>query len=419
MLWTRKGGFIIFFGIFCLFFGLLTDDFQFIVLSLFIFTFFMLVLVMPRPRVSLKRKISNPVMFENNELKVHLKISRDQVGYGNVEVYDRIPEYSELKDGINNMIYNPTAKSNLNYRVKFPLRGYYSIGPTKVRISDHFNYFYKDHTLLEKQPISVFLRVPGLKEFKFKSKRDIHFPGELLTRRPGASTEFLNIRDYIKGDPFKKINWKVYARKRELMVNEYEKENICDTVLFVDARSISNIGSVLDNSLETSIKLATGIANFLILNRNQIGVVVYSDSVKVLPPKPGLRQRDEIIRFLTGVYPRGWTEFNVALYYARPYIKSKTTIIIISNLEFDNSFIKSVQELASLNHRIMIISPSAIDYEIRTAEFPGPFEKVNFMKEYRQNYLTKLRGFGVDLVECTPEDSIENIVHNVSKEILR
>ena len=91
-------------------------------------------------------------------------------------------------------------------------------------------------------------------------------------------------------------------------------------MVFLDARNICNIGTIKENTLENNIKLTLAVANFLILRRNQVGTVVYNDQVKVLPPKPGVRQRNEILRFLTGTYAKGWMQFNAALYYARPYI---------------------------------------------------------------------------------------------------
>ncbi|WP_455392835.1 DUF58 domain-containing protein [[Eubacterium] cellulosolvens] len=418
-MWTRKGGLIIFLGIISLLLGMILADFQFMILAIIIFTFFLLVITLPKPAIELDRTVLNPLLFENNNLRVNLRIKKVRDGYGTIEVFDRITHYSKLTEGINNMVYNPTGLERLGYSLNFPLRGYYSVGPTKVRISDHFNYFYTDQELKEKQLISVFPRTPGLKDFKMKSKRYIHFPGDFLTRQPGTSTEFYNIRDYIKGDPFKKINWKVYARKRELMVNEYEKENICDTVIFLDARSFSNIGSIQDNALETGIKLTLGIVNYLLLHRNQLGLVVYNDQVRVLPPKYGISQRNEIIRFLTGIYARGWAGFNIALFHARPFIKSKTTVIIISNLEYDNSFLAAVQELAAFNHKIMIISPASMAYEIAASDYTGPTERLELNKLHRENFILHLRGMGIDVIECTPEDSIDEVVTRISREIVR
>jgi uncharacterized protein (DUF58 family) len=289
----------------------------------------------------------------------------------------------------------------------------------KARIADHFNIFVDNQELLEKEHLSVFPRISGLKAFNFKSKKNIHFPGEFLTSQAGASTEFYNIRNYQKGDPFKKINWKVFARKRELMVNEYEKENICDTILFLDARSISNIGSVTMNALETNVKLALAISNFLILHRNQVGMVMYNDRVKVLPPKAGLRQRNEILRFLTGVYAKSWTGFNVALDYAKPYIKAKTTLIIFSNLDYDHTLYKSIQEQIAFNNRVIIISPSSLEFELKTAEYSGPFERVNLFRMSRQNFIDELRDLGALIIQYAPDDALEEIIEKVSLTILR
>jgi hypothetical protein len=106
MMWTRKGGLIIFLGIICLLLGLIMADFQFMVLAILIFTFFLLVSTMPRPEIEVEREVSNPLLFENGNLKVDLRLKKVREGYGTMEVFDRITSYSELKHGINNMVYN-------------------------------------------------------------------------------------------------------------------------------------------------------------------------------------------------------------------------------------------------------------------------------------------------------------------------
>ena len=417
--WTRKAGLFLFFSIISLIFGLILPDFQMIILALLLFTFFLLVLIIPRPMITVKKKISDNTMFEDGDLEVNLQLTKTESGYGSIEVYDRIPVYSELTNGYNCMIFNPEVEQRLDYNAKFPLRGYYSIGPTRVRITDHFNLFYEDQILIEKEPITVFPEVTGIKDFKFKSKKNIHFPGDFLTTQAGSSNEFYHIRDYIKGDPFKKINWKVYARKRELMINEYEKENICDSFLFIDARAISNIGTLKENTLEYGIKLSLGLAHYLILRRNQVGVVVYNDRIQMVPPKPGMRQFNEILSFLTGVYPRGWLDLNTAINYATPYLKSKTTIIIFSILDYDQSFLNATQLLAAQDFKIILITPSAVEFELNAVNYDGPMEKVNLTKLSKQCYLSELRGLGVKVIEYRPEENIGDVLDDISQNILR
>jgi uncharacterized protein (DUF58 family) len=418
-MWTKKAGLIIFLGVLSMFFGLIISDFQLVFLALVIFCFFLIVVIIPRPSIKINREVTKTSMFENGDLNVHMGISKVRPGFGTIEVFDRIPEYSELKDGLNTMVYNPNVRESLDYRIKLPLRGFYSVGPTKVRISDHFNLFYSEEEIKNKEPLSVFPHVPGLKDFRFKSKRNIHYPGEFLTLQAGSSTEFYHIRDYIKGDPFKKINWKVYARKRELMINEFEKENICDTMLLLDARSISNIGTVKENTLEYSIKIALAVSHFLILRRNQVGLVVYGDQVRLLPPKPGVKQLNEILSFLTGVYAHGWVDINTALDYSKPYLKSKTTVIIISNLEYDQSFLQAMQMLAALDVKIIIISPSSLDFELKAINYNGPIEKIELFRLGRKNFLTELRNLGIMVLPYFPEDSVDEILYQISQELLR
>lgn len=417
--WTKKAGLLFFFATLSLFMGLILTDFQFMVLALLIYTFFLLVLVLPHPSVDVERNVNNSVLFENSEVDVNIKITKKRSGFGTIELYDKIPAYSLLKYGVNTLIFNPPSSITLDYNLKFPLRGYYSVGPTQVRLADHFSIFYKDQIIQEKEPISIYPHVSGLKEFKFKSRKNIHYPGEFLTSQAGASNEFYHIRDYIKGDAFKRINWKVYARKRELMVNEYEKENICDTFLFLDARSITNIGTVLENTLEFNIKIALGVSNLLLMRRNVVGMAVYNDQIQVLPPKSGIKQQNEMLRFLTGVYSKGWCDFNLALFYTKPYMKTKTTLIIISNLEYDSSFLKSIEHLTALGYKIIIISPSSLEFELKASSYSGPQEKLELFRLGRENFITELRSLGASVLEYSPYESMDEIIERISGVILR
>ena len=67
-------------------------------------------------------------------------------------------------------------------------------------------------------------------------------------------------------------------------------------MVFLDARANTNIGTVTQNTLEYNVKISLAVSNFLIMHRNQVGLVVYNDEIHVLPPKPGVRHQNEILR---------------------------------------------------------------------------------------------------------------------------
>ena len=43
-------------------------------------------------------------------------------------------------------------------------------------------------------------------------------------RRIGNNMEFEQIKNYVSGDDYRKVNWKATARKNHLMVNQYQEE---------------------------------------------------------------------------------------------------------------------------------------------------------------------------------------------------
>jgi uncharacterized protein (DUF58 family) len=310
------------------------------------------------------------------------------------------------------MIYNISKSETLKYQLEFPLRGFYSVGPTKVRASDYFQLFYDEEDVVNKDDLTVFPYVGSLRKVNIKANRYKHYPGDFLTPQPGASTEFYSIRDYQKGDPFKKINWKVSVKKRELMVNEYEKENICDVFIILDARAVNAVGTPLENALEFNIKVALNISEYLINNRNQIGIAVYGERVDVLRPGSGRNHFIKILRMLTGTYPLGFLPLNIAMHYAKTFIKAKTAILLFTNLEYDPTLLDTVKELYGYDYRTIIITPSSIDYEnILTGN--QYIHKLALARIERENYIKKLRQCGAIVLECGPEDDIETVVNNL------
>ena len=208
-MWTRKGWVLLYLAVLSFFIGLYIGDFQFGLFGLVIFIFISLTLLISRPVVVCERKLSSTNIFEKNKINVSVSTKRNGSGSGIIELFDPIPNYSILTEGSNKMIYNISNPEKLDYQLEFPLRGFYGIGPTKVRARDYFLLYYDEKDVVDKEQMTVFPYVGSLKKVKIKANRYKHYPGDFLTPQPGASTEFYSIRDYQKGDPFKKINWKV------------------------------------------------------------------------------------------------------------------------------------------------------------------------------------------------------------------
>ena len=92
------------------------------------------------------------------------------------------------------------------------------------------------------------------------------------------------------GDPFKDINWKAYAKRGKLMVNEKCRDAVADVIVILDSRDLSRIGTVLKNPLEYGAVAAASVCSFFLKRRDSVGLAIYDESLAFLEQDVGDKQ---------------------------------------------------------------------------------------------------------------------------------
>ena len=278
---------------------------------------------------------------------------------------------------------------------------------------DFFNIFCDKKLIWNRSYLTVYPRAEEVRELPLQSKyRKIH-PGMLTLRQLGYGSEFHSIRDYIKTDPFKKINWKATAKYHKLMVNQFELEDVFDVMIFVDARAITKIGTTQRNSLEFAVKAAATLAISFMKRTNRVGLVTYNNKVRIIKPGSGETQLATIISTLTGTYAMGKTSFKTAVETATPYMTPKSPIILISPLDNDKTIKTTVRDLQAKYFDVSIISLSSIDFEREVTGFYSP--KYLMIKLERENVLSELRGYGCRVIDWTPDKPLDEVAREVRR----
>ena len=107
-----------------------------------------------------------------------------------------------------------------------------------------------------------------IKDAMIKSRVPKIFTGAVNIRNPGEGSNFYNLREYIPGDPMKKVIGKATARQDgKMMVNEFEKDAVSDIIIIVDSRKISETGPVSRNSLVYSTEAAASLSQYFLIKR--------------------------------------------------------------------------------------------------------------------------------------------------------
>jgi uncharacterized protein (DUF58 family) len=202
-------------------------------------------------------------------------------------------------------------------------RGGYPLGPTKITSGDPFGIFRVSQSFPARESLVVlpmifqvadFLSPPGL------------LPGGRAIRRKSldVTPHASGIREYVPGDPMKRIHWPTSIRRDQLMVKEFEQDPQAEVWLFLDThknvhlaktRQVHDAPPIDDllllrrhtvklppSTLEYSISITASLARYFIGQRRAVGLVSASErSLKVIPAERSERQEAKILEELAFV----------------------------------------------------------------------------------------------------------------------
>ena len=415
-MWTRRKIFI-----FAL--SVVTLSLSVILLSLPLFCtgliFLIYLLVVPRPkRVSLemKRHQGRKVCFIGDKSGTTMEITKSDPGTDFFEIWDRIPGRMDVKEGANGGVYSIRAGDTrrIDYFLSTPYRGDFILGSPVVMGIDPLG-LHRDPGEISGELTATVSVLPYVKDVTNLEARQVVpkvYPGTFLVKQVGNSNQFWSIRDYVKGDAYKTINWKASARKRKLLVNENEKESTCDVVIILDGRIVNAVGTIRDNPFEYAMKGGAGIASFLLTRGNDVGLVIYSSKIGIILPKGGQSQMDTINTYLTKVLPSGNLPMKFAMDVAKDYIPPKSTIIVFSTLMYDSTIVVTVRNLVSKGNRVIVVVLSSCEFE--TSMFHIKPNKSRMIDLEYKIIKEKIRAMGAKVVSWSLKESIDVVIDRVN-----
>jgi uncharacterized protein (DUF58 family) len=416
-MWTKKAVVVLSIGIALTFFALIARSVQLMVASIMLLAYIIVsMFLLKLGNVLPIRKVSSERIFEDGDVDIELELINKGGRTGFLEVRDKLPRQIKIRDGSNYLIVDLKSgeKTSIRYSIVAPLRGIFDLGPVSFRAQDVYGLFYKEMNIEDIHNLIVFPKVEDVKEIYVKAKSMKLYPGASPVKQPGPGSEFFLIRDYVPGDPFKDINWKAYASKRKLLVNEHEREAVSDIVIILDSREVSAYGTEADNALMFGARAAGTMANFFLKRRDSVGLVVYGDRLLTLKPGMGKKQLYEILTALAGAKAEGNLPFKGVCDVAAPNLPKRSPIIIISTLAEDDSFGSGISLLRTLEFPILIISPSSIEFEVMARKKTRSGIKddlpYDLLRLEREVQIADIRGYGANIITWDPKTPILGVL---------
>ncbi len=154
----------------------------------------------------------------------------------------------------------------------------------------HFYPLPRSITVLPKRYTLPTIHLPGIRRHQSG--------GVSLTASVGDSEEFISLRDYRPGDPFRRIHWKSLAKTGKPIVKEHQEEYFVRHVLILDTFFPAG------EAFEEAVSLAASFACTTRTRESLLDLIFVGEKAFCFTAGRGLGRTDHILEVLAGVQPR-------------------------------------------------------------------------------------------------------------------
>ena len=222
----------------------------------------------------------------------------------------------------------------------------------------------------------------------------------------GQSVEFLQHREYVRGDDLRRVDWKVWGRQDRLYMKEFEEETNLRLALLVDASASMDYRSGPLSKYDCAATLAASLAWLALSHGDAAGCAVFDDKVRAsVPARTKRSQLTSVVEVLET--PRGGrgTAFLPVLRSLAETLPRRGLVVVVSDLLGDRDGVfKGLQMLRKQGHDLVLLH--VLDDDELDFPFDGPtrFEGLEIPdhiacnpRALRAGYLAALEDFLADV----------------------
>ena len=357
---------------------------------------------------------------DDNPIK--LKIKNNNGLKLKVNIIDELPVQFQKRDFVINTILKGFGEETIVYELKPLSRGEYLFRKINLFLKSPLGLVERRIVINSDAGIAVYPSVIQMKKYELLALARISvFPGVKKMRKLGSSYEFEQIREYVKGDDFRSINWKATSRKNALMVNQYEDERSQQIFTVIDKGRSMKMPfdglSLMDYAINTSLV----ISNVALQKHDKVGLLTFSDKIgATVKPESGPKQLRVIIETLFKEKERN-LEANFELLYqaSRQFIRRRCLMFLYTNFESYSAMMRVLPILRMINHLHLLVVIFFENTEIKdfadkdannTEDIYNKTIAMKFVEE-KERIVQELRQYGIQVILTRPEDLSINTVN--------
>jgi uncharacterized protein (DUF58 family) len=189
--------------------------------------------------------------------------------------------------------------------------------------------------------------------------------GEYASMHTGRSLDFNDLREYVRGDDVKDIDWKASARSRSLLVKRYVATRQHHVTLVVSTGRSMAASNTETRSKRDAAVLVAGLVGWLALRHGDPVTVVHGDRARqhVRPPvatEVGLERGLAAIHDAT-VPEAAPSDLTALLRYVTRTVRRRTIMLVVCDEQVVDEELEDVLRRLVVQHEVLLVSVGDLD----------------------------------------------------------
>jgi len=241
-------------------------------------------------------------------------------------------------------------------------------------------------------------RVEPFEEIVIRPRRTRGYAGMVKANRGGSGLDFYGCRAYVSGDEVRRINWRAYGRRGELVVNEYEREQIADVTVVLDARLRAHPRAAGEGTFPHAVRAAGSLAAHFLSRGNGVGLLIYGDFLNWTLPGYGRRQRERILDALSRARPGDKAVFEDLYFIPTRLFPPQSQLVFVTPLAGEED-VEVIGVLRARGYEVLLVRPDLLPHELVRTRGDPSHDLARRILELRHGLLlSTLSSLGVNVV---------------------
>ncbi len=306
------------------------------------------------------RRIMADRLSNGDDNRIELQITNEMPFTVDMEIIDELPQQFQKRDWLVKQPFGAKEQKNIVYTLRPAERGEYHFGNILLYIKSRLGLLMRRHDVEAETTVSVYPSFLQLRKYELLSQTSVQTEqGNKRMRKIGHSMEFEQIKEYVRGDDIRTINWKATARKGGLMVNSFTDEKSQQVYCIIDKGRLMKMPFNNLTLLDYAINSTLVLSNVCLQKQDRIGLITFSNkpgTILAADRKPV--QRENILQLLYN-QETAFLESDYEMLYMqiRNRIKQRSLLMLFTNFESLSGLHRQLNYLRSIarHHLLMVV----------------------------------------------------------------